>query len=448
MQLFVLAWLLLIILKIKVQVCYSRRTLTIYSTLWLRLQYSRITVLKLPDCILLVQSFLNLESSLKIIQDSQTIMYIATFVSTIAVFVSFFEGLSADGTVVPSNENYLEGSVTADGAGYLLDFSGDGSKFILVELGELNVYETNCFSTISDPLVFTNTVLSMCLSDDGNIFAVLYLIGTGYNAVQVYQNQASLPLGGCGYDTFGSLTYYFNDAAISMTADGNMIVGGSDVGAGVVILTYSTDLSDWVSSYIPAPVGSGAAFPYSLSISSDGSRIVALDDIPSLYTFAAAGGGGWELAATTSGLDIATGSSGGFYSGDCSRFAVKSGIYSQTVNVFSMQENGHFAQLGNSISSPVLPVYFGDSAAFSNDGGYLVVGDPGVNSDAGAAYMFTFDGMVWNAFGDAIAGAGGADEQFGYHMSFTSDGLQLAVGAPFSETAANGNCLLELFSCP
>ena len=45
--------------------------------------------------------------------------------------MNLLQGSSADGAIIPLNENYLEGFTSGDAAGYLMTFGGDASKFAL-----------------------------------------------------------------------------------------------------------------------------------------------------------------------------------------------------------------------------------------------------------------------------------------------------------------------------
>jgi hypothetical protein len=82
---------------------------------------------------------------------------------------------------------------------------------------------------------------------------------------------------------------------------------------------------------------------------------------------------------------------------------------------------------------------FGRSLSFAGDGETLVVGAPGDDSssieldndapDAGAAYVFSYDGVDWAASAYIKASVVGAGDDFGRKVVLSSDGNTLAIGA-------------------
>ncbi|MGI9202490.1 MAG: FG-GAP repeat protein [Woeseiaceae bacterium] len=96
---------------------------------------------------------------------------------------------------------------------------------------------------------------------------------------------------------------------------------------------------------------------------------------------------------------------------------------------------------------------FGSSVALSTDGDTLVVGahledgsGTGVNgalddnsaSDAGAAYVFRFDGQDWFEEAYIKASNTGTGDQFGFDVALSDSGDTLAVGAPGEQGSATG----------
>ena len=68
---------------------------------------------------------------------------------------------------------------------------------------------------------------------------------------------------------------------------------------------------------------------------------------------------------------------------------------------------------------------FGSSVSISSDGNTAIVGaemeDTG-GSNAGAAYIFTWNGTNWTEQQKIQAGDAEADDRFGYSVSISSDG--------------------------
>ena len=71
----------------------------------------------------------------------------------------------------------------------------------------------------------------------------------------------------------------------------------------------------------------------------------------------------------------------------------------------------------------------GYSIALSSDGNTAVVGGPGDNANAGAAWVYTRSGGVWTQQGAKLVGTGavGAAEQ-GYSVALSADGNTAIVG--------------------
>jgi hypothetical protein len=77
----------------------------------------------------------------------------------------------------------------------------------------------------------------------------------------------------------------------------------------------------------------------------------------------------------------------------------------------------------------------GSSVALSDDGNTAIVGGPGDNSNAGAAWMFTRSGVTWSQQKLVGIGAVGASEQ-GYSVALSGDGNTAIVGGPFDNSQA------------
>jgi hypothetical protein len=80
----------------------------------------------------------------------------------------------------------------------------------------------------------------------------------------------------------------------------------------------------------------------------------------------------------------------------------------------------------------------GYSVSLSLDGTVLAIGAPGYNVDAGATYVYRYNGSAWGEMaGMPLAQAGVGIAEQGYSVSLSSDGTMLAVGAPKYDSASN-----------
>jgi PKD repeat protein len=79
----------------------------------------------------------------------------------------------------------------------------------------------------------------------------------------------------------------------------------------------------------------------------------------------------------------------------------------------------------------------GQSVALSGDGNTAILGGPGDNSGAGAAWVFSQNGGVWTQQGSkqVAAGAVGAAEQ-GFSVALSADGSTAIVGGPADNSSA------------
>jgi len=80
---------------------------------------------------------------------------------------------------------------------------------------------------------------------------------------------------------------------------------------------------------------------------------------------------------------------------------------------------------------------FGASTALSADGSTALVGAPGDNSNAGAAWVFTRSGSSWEQQGPKLTGTGEEGKaRFGFHVALSGGGNTALVGAPFDNAKA------------
>ena len=93
--------------------------------------------------------------------------------------------------------------------------------------------------------------------------------------------------------------------------------------------------------------------------------------------------------------------------------------------------NGTWTKLGQDIDSEVVNYsYFGQSVSLSDDGTILAIGAPGYNTARGAVYMYKYNGTTWAKLGQSIYGGIAVSDQYGFSVSLNSDGTSVAIGCP------------------
>ena len=102
------------------------------------------------------------------------------------------------------------------------------------------------------------------------------------------------------------------------------------------------------------------------------------------------------------------------------------------VRVFKLI-SGTWTQLGTDLIGAGDGDLFGTTVSLSNTGTALAVGAPIHDSSKGLVRVYQYNGTAWGPLGSDIYG-GTAGEKFGTSVSLSSNGTQVAIGAPeFSE---------------
>ena len=106
----------------------------------------------------------------------------------------------------------------------------------------------------------------------------------------------------------------------------------------------------------------------------------------------------------------------------------------------STRSGGVWSQQGNKLvgTGAVGVAVQGYSVAISADGNTAIVGGPGDNSNAGAAWVWTRSGGVWSQQGSKLVGTGavGGAAQQGSSVAISSDGNSAIVGGPADSSSA------------
>jgi hypothetical protein len=289
-------------------------------------------------------------------------------------------------------------------------------------------------------------------NEDGTIMAVGAKWnddnGTNSGHVRVYQ------LSGCswiqlGGDIDGEAANDFSGEDISLSSDGTIVaigsprhVGAAGYGVGHVRV-YQFSNGSWTQ--LGDDIDGEAAndlFGFSVSLSSDG-LIVAIgayilnegdSGYVRVYQFS---NGTW----TQLGVDIdgeVAGDEFGTHvslSSDGAKVAIGApkndgnGTNSGHVRVYQFS-GGSWIQLGVDIDGEAAGDFYGGSVSLSSDGLIVAIGaSTGNESDSGYVRVYQFSNGTWTQLGVDIDGEFAGD-QFGTHVSLSSDGAKVAIGAP------------------
>jgi hypothetical protein len=100
--------------------------------------------------------------------------------------------------------------------------------------------------------------------------------------------------------------------------------------------------------------------------------------------------------------------------------------------VFIRNASGVWTQQGSKLvgTGAIGSAQQGISVALSGDGNTALVGGPGDNSHAGAAWVFTRSGGVWTQQGSKLVGSGAVGAAQGWSVALSDDGNTAVVGGP------------------
>jgi hypothetical protein len=242
---------------------------------------------------------------------------------------------------------------------------------------------------------------AVAMSSDGSIVAIGAESNEGDGSisghVRIYKYNGSAwnqlgndIVGDANNDRFGTAVAMSSDGlSVAIGAPGNDSNGG---GSGHVKI-YEYDGSDWTQ------LG---------------------NDIEGEFTFAAKSG--FTVAMSSDGLSVAIGAPGND----------GNGTNSGHVRVYEYNGSA-WTQLGNDIDGESEFDRFGTAVAMSNDGSRVAIGAPdndgGGGSQSGHVRIYEYSGSAWTQLGNDIDGESGVD-QSGYAVAMSSDGSRVAIGAP------------------
>ena len=329
-----------------------------------------------------------------------------------------------------SQQSYIKAFNTdgGDHFGNSVALSSDGSTLAVGALGEACAYNYNYITNLGG---FSHPELDNSYPYTGAVY-VFTRIGT------VWSQQAYLK---------ASYTYPNNQFgnAVALSADGNTLAVGTNLenqpgvnfsGAVGAVYVYTRSGTSWLlGAYVKASnPQAGDQFGSSVALSSDGSTL-AIGAIGEASNATGINGNQTDNSASDAGAVYV--------------FTRNGDIWSQQAYVkASNAKGGDYSRPGDQ---------FGYSVALSADGGTLAVGAQyeasaatGVNGDqtdksaleAGAVYVFTRSGNIWNQQAYVKASNTNAADNFGSSVALSSDGSTLAVaaiGEASNATGINGN---------
>ena len=291
------------------------------------------------------------------------------------------------------------------------------------------------------------------VSSNTGVAYVFHVAGEGSWASSSTPTATLTNSGGVANDSFG--------LSVAISADGTTaLVGASGVNlyTGATYVFHVAGEGSWASSSTPtATLAGGAAydfFGYSLAISADGTTAMvgangASAQRGAAYVFHVAGEGSWASSSSPT----ATLTNSGGVANDVFGWSVTISADGTTALVGAIGANSnagaayvfHVAGVGSwaSSSTPTATLTnsggvagddFGHSVALSGDGTTALIGDDGVNSQAGAAYVFHVAGAgSWETSTTPTArltnSGGVANDEFGRTVAISADGTTALIGA-------------------
>ena len=228
-------------------------------------------------------------------------------------------------------------------------------------------------------------------SDAGSAYIYTYSGGSWGSEVRITSSDAL------------STNDYFG-RSVSMSSDGTKVIvgangkGGNNTGA-VYIFTYSGGSWDAGTKIQAASPSAADNFGSKVSMSSDGTKVA----VAAHYQDSGGNGAGAVYIYTYSG-----------------------GSWGSEVRLLAPD-----AAAGDQ---------FGHGLAISGDGTKVIVGahaETTGGSWSGAAYIFTYSGSSWDAGTKIVASDAQVEDNFGYDVSINSDGTKVIVGALYEDTGGS-----------
>ncbi len=266
---------------------------------------------------------------------------------------------------------------------------------------------------------------------------------------------------GAANDYFGTSVSISSDGTTALVSAPDADPSGKTSTGAAYIFTRSGATWTQQAKLTASDGASNDFFGYSVSISSDGNTALVgayLSD-PSgkgnagaAYIFTRSGATWTQQAKLTAsdgaaddrfGVSVSISSDGttaliGAYQADPSGITNAGAAY-----IFTRSGSTWTQQAKLTASDGAANDYFGTSVSISSDGNTALVGaytaDPSGKTDAGVAYIFTRSGTTWTQQAKLTASDAGADDNFGYSVSISSDGNTALVSAHYADTSGKSS---------
>ena len=310
--------------------------------------------------------------------------------------------VSDDGSTMVVGAHGEDDKGSAAGAVYIYSWDGSnwtGEEKLTASDGAANDY----FGWTVDISEDGNTILVSAYGDDDK--------GSNAGSAYIYKRDNSsspwvetkiLAIGGVADDHFGyslALSGNGNTAVVSSRLDDD---GGTDSGS-VYIYQYNGVAWQFLTKQVASDdVAASDYFGVSVDIAADGRTVVV----------------------------------GAWYDDD---YGTNSGAaYIYDFNGISWSETQKITASDGSGAAG-----FGSSVSISSDGKSIVVGAPyndgAAGGDSGAAYLYQYDGAIWQEVEILKSSDLAASDQFGYSVSITEDGKRMLVGARYDDDSSTNS---------
>ena len=296
-----------------------------------------------------------------------------------------------------------------------------------------------------------NTAAVAGPNDNGNVGAVWVYTRSG----GVWTQQGS-KLVGAGYS---GVPFLGQSRSVALSADGNtLMIGGSgdNSGAGAAWV-FTRGGGVWTqqgSKLVPSDETGSGRFGYSAALSADGNTAVVGGPEDNNATGAAwvftRSGGVWTQQGSklVAGDESGPGLFGAVAAMNGAGTTVLIGGYGDNADagaawVFT-QSGGVWTQQGSKLaaSDAINSADLGYAVSLSADGNTALIGGPGDNNLAGAAWVFTQSGGTWSQQGAKFVGTGavGSAEQ-GIAVALSADARTAAIGGLADNNGAGATWL-------
>jgi hypothetical protein len=302
--------------------------------------------------------------------------------------------INADGTKVVIGAYQADpDGISSAGAAYIFKYNGSTWSQEAKLVASDKVASDNFGRSVSINADGTKVVIGAYGADPDGITEAGAVYIFKYNGSTWSQEAKLVASDKAAIDRFGT--------SVSINADGTKVVIGA----------YNAD-PDGIS-------GAGAAyiFKYNGSTWSQEAKLVASDKAASDYF-------GRSVSINADGTKVAIGA----------YYADPDGISSAGATYIFKYNGSTWSQEAKLVASDkAASDYFGNFVSINADGTKVIIGayraDPGGTGNAGAAYIFKYNGSTWSQEAKLVASDKAADDYFGASVNINADGTKVVIGA-------------------